>query len=124
MFITRRKYNQIVSRLGNLERQNETHSRFLHNDYEALKSHKNKIDEVIKTVGVEEPTVMDGLMSHYFGRMFGEGRVHFETKRLTLTQKVDQIMEHTGLFEKHTSASVKLAKKPEPKAKATSKGKK
>lgn len=123
MFIRRRQYNQIISRLNTLERQSETHGRFLHRDYEALKSHKNKIDEVIKTVGVEEPSVLDSMLHHYFGRPFG---MHVEPhqKPLTLVQKVSQVMDHLGLYEKTTSASVKLAKKPEPKAKATLKGKK
>lgn len=116
MFISRRKYNNIVSRLNTLERQSETHGKFLHRDYEALKSHKSKIDEVIKTVGDTEPTVYDSILRHYFG--FPGMHVEPHQKPLTLVQKVGQIMDHLGLYEKTTSASVKLAKKPEPKAKA------
>lgn len=113
MFISSRHYHQILSRLNTLERQVDTHGRFLHNDYEALGQHKEKIVELHKVVGRENPNMWD--LSALSRLMYGLEAD--SPKPLTLVQKVNQIMQHLGLTVVHTPSETKLAPKPKKAAK-------
>lgn len=108
MFIRKSKLDSIISRLKYLERRTDRHGKFLHNDYEALAQHKEKIDELLKAVGEDDRSGWD--LSALAHLMYGGG-TYRETKELTLTEKVKQIMQHLGLITVHTPAETKLAVK-------------
>ncbi|HYG84605.1 MAG TPA: hypothetical protein VD907_07065 [Verrucomicrobiae bacterium] len=123
MFIRRKNYNQIIKRLDHLERQTKTHGEFLHRDYSKLRSDNDRLKALEDTIGQDAPSVMDSMLAHYFAGFAGRVSAKGNLKRLTLIEKVEQIMDHLDLVERHTQASVKLAKKPEPaKRKAVKKG--
>lgn len=124
MFISKRKYQSITKRLAALERQSATHAEFLHRDYERLDNYFEAIKKIKENIGSPAPSTEDSVLSHFINGYLGlpgGASARIKTKQLTLNEKIDQMMDHVGLVVKHTSASVKLAKKPEPKPKAPAK---
>lgn len=119
MFIRKAQYSKIIKRLEKLERQNAKHAEFLHNDYETLGQYEKHIEEIEKTVGKNNPNIYDSALLGLFS--YENHPYYRQAKKLTLIEKVEQIMDHLGLVVKHTQASVKLAKKPEPKLRETKK---
>lgn len=111
MFISRKRYERIISRLETLET-------YASRDYDRLKRHDDSIKSLDKVVGEPDrsPYDMGRLMELYYGVK--------PTPRLSIMETLSQIMDHVGLEVRHTRETVKLAKKPEPKAKAAPKGKK
>jgi len=112
MFISRKTWEETLERIKTLE----TYTR---KDFDKLESHGRDIKKLKETVGEESPSIYDSYMLRQLMRPFGGYYEEYEPKKLTLVQKVEQIIELSGFQVKRTHASVELAKKPVAAKKAT-----
>lgn len=119
MFVRKSTFEDLQAKVESLERQSKTQAKFLHKDYEALKSQKKEIEQIEKEVGIEQRSFYD--IGSPFGlySFFGTSRVQ-EAKPFSVKGKVNAILDHLNLVEDVT-ATTKLITKPVEKKK---KGKK
>jgi hypothetical protein len=118
MFIRRSHLNSILRRLNTLERQNETHSRFLHNDYDKLDRDNQRLEILENRIGIEKPTAFDEFIRRF-------GFYSAEEPKLTLTATVHQLVEYLGLTIESSSSRARLVKKTvKPVKKINKKGEK
>lgn len=105
MFVKRREFDALVREVRALRASQK----------DSNKSVVKRVDSLEKEVGVQEV-----FYPYSMGRLFDAfyGPTSREAKPFNLSQKVNAIMEHLGLREE-ISATTKLVKKPEPKAKKT-----
>jgi len=121
MWIARYEWDALRAQVARLERQNETHAKFLHNDHEKIKAQKKQLKAIIEETGASDVSERSGyFMPSIFGYYLGTRSSNREAKPFNLRQKIDAIMDHLNLTEQVT-AETKLITKPVEKKK---KGKK
>lgn len=114
MFITKSEYKRITRALASLQRQVAAHERFLHNDHEKLNDHGRRVKLLEERVGADWPSIYDSslLQALYFKNSFGVDLAEPKPRKLSLTEKVQAIMEYMGLTVVYAQAEAKLVKKP------------